>query len=321
MFKWQSGALRKYNMKNKNKKIDWSSKQRRQSLIDTRRYLWREDTIEKIAKWIDLRHGMCVLDVGCGLGYLGYTFWPFFKKSGRYIGVDINPKLLLETKKTAKIWAKRKPFVITGDSYKLPLMSNSVDCVMCQTLLIHLKNPANVLGEFFRVVKPGGNVVCMEPDNDSWRGYNSLPVLSIDDICLLYEFKLRSNRARIKQGMGDYTLGMKILHLMKKTGFKHLDARQNDMVYILESPYDSQAQQSQFKMLRNQVVGKKKSRKSWIEEEKKLYLAGGGKIRKFNRIVRIYNNQLAVMKRQVKNREYFRCLAGSFYIAKGTKPE
>jgi ubiquinone/menaquinone biosynthesis C-methylase UbiE len=308
-------------MKNKNKKIDWSTKQYKRALIDTRKHIWRNDTIDKIAKWIGLRHGMRVLDVGCGLGYLGYTFWPYFKKTGRYVGVDINTKLILDAKRNSKIWAKRQPFFITGDVYKLPLASNSIDCVMCQTLLIHLKVPLNVLYEFFRVVKPGGVVICIEPDNLSWRCNDSRSELSVTDRCLLYEYDLIWNRGHIKQGVGDYTIGAKMLHIMKKVGFKDLDVRLNDMVYFLEPPYDSPVQQSQFKMLRNQVVGKKKGRKSWIEEEKKLYLAGGGKIRKFNRIMRIYNNQLAVMKRQVKNREYFRCLAGSFYIAKGTKPE
>jgi ubiquinone/menaquinone biosynthesis C-methylase UbiE len=307
-------------MKNKIKKIDWSSKQYKQSLIDTRRHIWRNDTVDKIAKWIGLRHGMCVVDVGCGLGYLGYSFWHYFKKNGRYIGVDINKKLLTEAKNNAKIWAKRHPFFITGDSYKLPLASNSIDFVMCQTLLIHLKEPVNVLYEFFRIIKPGGVIICIEPDNLSWRSNDSRPELSVADRCLMYEYDMMWNRGHVKLGMGDFTIGAKMLHIMKSVGFTRLDVRQNDMVYFLEPPYDSAVQQRQFKMLKNRVAGNKKDHKLWMDEEKKLYLTGGGTIKKFNRVMRIYDKILEEIKRQVKSREYFLCQAGSFFIAKGTKP-
>jgi hypothetical protein len=169
-------------------------------------------------------------------------------------------------------------------------------------------------------VKPGGVVICIEPDNLSWRSNDSRRELSVADRCLLYEYDLIWNRGHIKQGIGDYTIGAKMLHIMKKVGFRDLDVRLNDMVYFLEPPYDSPVQQSQFKMLKNQVAGKKKDRKSWMDEEKKLYLAGGGNIIKFNRVMRLYDKILTAMKKQVKRREFFRCYAGSFYIAKGTKP-
>lgn len=162
-------------MKNKKKKIDWSCRKYKQGLIDTRRILWRNDTIDMITKWLDLRSGMRVVDMGCGLGYLGHTFWPYLKKRGIYVGVDINRELLPEAKKTAKTWAKRQTFFVGGDAYKIPLASNSADCVMCQTLLMHIKDPAHVLGEFFRVLKPGGIVVCMEPDELSYRDIRTEP--------------------------------------------------------------------------------------------------------------------------------------------------
>lgn len=107
---------------------------------------------------------------------------------------------------------------------------------------------------------------------------------------------------------------------MKIAGFKQLDIRLNDKVYILDPPYEDPAQQCHLKIIKDQTADMKKRRKKWIEREKKFYLAGGGSIRKFNRVMRIYDKILTAMKRQVKSREFFCCLAGSFYIAKGTKP-
>lgn len=78
-------------MTKKAKGIDWSKRPLRQMLVEQRKFLWPEDTVAKLAAWMGLRPGMTAVDVGCGLGYLGYTYWPYFGKGGRYFGVTPPP--------------------------------------------------------------------------------------------------------------------------------------------------------------------------------------------------------------------------------------
>ena len=74
-------------------------------LVYQRKMMWREDTIEKLAAWLGIHHGMTAVDIGCGLGYLGYTYWPYFGKGGHYFGVDLNRGNLKDAKKASSEWA------------------------------------------------------------------------------------------------------------------------------------------------------------------------------------------------------------------------
>ena len=111
-------------MKKKNQKaakIDWSKDEHRKHIIEERKFLWREDSIELYAKWIGLKAGMTGVDVGCGLGYLGWTFWKYFGNGGKYIGIDISEKLILEAKEISNDWIKRSSVeFLVGDVYLYP---------------------------------------------------------------------------------------------------------------------------------------------------------------------------------------------------------
>ncbi len=47
----------------------------------------------------------------------------------------------------------------------LPFDDGTFDLVTCQTLLMHVPDPQQVLGEMLRVTRPGGLVLAAEPTN------------------------------------------------------------------------------------------------------------------------------------------------------------
>jgi SAM-dependent methyltransferase len=127
-------------------RIDWSEECRKQMLVYQRKAMWLEDTLDKLAAWIGLKPGMTAVDVGCGLGHMGYTFWPYLGESGKYFGVDTTPDLLKDAEKTAIEWAEGGEVSFkVGDAYDLPLADGFADLVMCQALLIHLARPERAL--------------------------------------------------------------------------------------------------------------------------------------------------------------------------------
>ncbi len=47
--------------------------------------------------------------------------------------------------------------LINGDLNKLPVRSNSIGLIVAMDVLEHLENDAKGIGEFYRVLKKGGN--------------------------------------------------------------------------------------------------------------------------------------------------------------------
>jgi SAM-dependent methyltransferase len=305
------------------KSIDWAEKCWKEMLIYQRKSMWLEDTVDKLAAWLGLRPGMTAVDVGCGLGYLGETYWPYFGKGGRYFGVDISPELVRDAGKAAEEWATEgETRFLTGNAYKLPFPDDFADWVMCQVLLVHLDKPELALSEMIRVAKPGGLITCSEPDNlstmlvkYSW----SLPELDTEDQLLFSKVALVCNKGRIKLGQGDSSLGVKVPHMMKKLGLTEVGIRCNDKVHYLEPPYEGPLQQYALEHVKKQWLDQRR-RTAWIDREKTEFLAGGGDAEEYRRYRELADRNLRIFRKQIEAGEYFACGAGHAYVIKGRKP-
>jgi len=105
-----------------------------------------------------LRAGARLLEVGSGTGVLtreahGWT-------ESRVFGLDINPHSL----RFARIYDPGTSFTL-GDGHALPYADAAFDLVYCHFLLLWVLDPAQVVREMRRVVRPGGWVLALaEPD-------------------------------------------------------------------------------------------------------------------------------------------------------------
>jgi SAM-dependent methyltransferase len=306
------------------KKIDWSEERWKEMLVYQRKYMWFEDSLDKLSVWLGLKPGMTAVDIGCGLGYLGYTYWPYYGKGGRYFGVDISNELAQDAKKAAKDWAvSGEAFFITGDAYKLPFPGDFADCVMCQALLMHLEKPELALAEMIRVAKPGGLIMCHEPDNLSAaleKGHSSIPELDLEEQLLLAKIAIISNKGRIKLGRGDLGIGPKIPMMMKKLGLEEIDLRLNDRVFHLEPPYEIPIQQHQLENVKKHWLPKdEKEFDFWLEREREEFLAGGGEMEDYDRIKKVVDRLKPVYRQQLENGKFFVCGGSHLYVIKGRK--
>ncbi len=303
--------------------IDWSTPCWKEMLVYQRKAIWHKDTLDRMAAWLGFKPGITLADVGCGLGYLGYTYWPYFGQGGRYYGVDASPALILDAANAAKGWATGGEFQFAaGDAYRLPLPEGLADVTTCQTLLIHLDEPERALAEMVRVTKPGGLIVCHEPDNVSRRVgglYSSLPQLDIEDHLLVAKVSLICNKGRIALGLGDNSFGGKVPHLMKRLDLTDIQIRNNDKVAFLEPPYENPNQAILLEKIKKQFFDTERQ-EVMRNRERKEFLARGGDLKEYERYLEIDNRALAVMRRQIADGEYFMCTAQDFYVVKGTKP-
>jgi ubiquinone/menaquinone biosynthesis C-methylase UbiE len=111
---------------------------------------------------MNLRHGSISADLGCGLGFDVRRLSALVGPEGRAIGVDAS-LALIEAARSASHGFPAVEF-IQADIHHLPFENGLLHSCKVDRTLQHVERPAAVLNEMFRTVRPGGVVVCAEPD-------------------------------------------------------------------------------------------------------------------------------------------------------------
>jgi len=107
--------------------------------------------------------GLRVADVGCGGGYLSEQL---AQQGARVIGIDVAEGAI----RAASIEARKSGLEIhyvQANADALPLADASVERVICTDVLVHVPDPAPVVREIGRVLKPGGKCF-FSTINRSW---------------------------------------------------------------------------------------------------------------------------------------------------------
>lgn len=220
---------------------------------------------------------------------------------------------------------------IRGDAKTLPFPDETFDFTTCQTLLMHSPSPDAFLAEMVRVTRSGGIVTCFEPDNVTAmraRPYQSFREPSLDDDLLHIRVHHHWAEGRKKLGLGDYSIGNRVPGMMQKLGLKDIGIRANDMVGLLQPPYDTPAMVFRLEQLRRGIAETEKRGKKRFNidrEFRKLFFAGGGTEhvwRKFTTMSRKNAmEQLETMKKQCEEGTIHTCGGScSFFCIRGKKP-
>ena len=120
--------------------------------------LWRDQAWRRAAvRAAALAGGESVLDVACGTGDLAGLF--SHAGAGRVVGLDFCEEMLAEARRK---FARRPIEWVRGDAMALPMPDGELDVVSIAFGIRNVADPARALGEFRRVLRPGGRVVVLE---------------------------------------------------------------------------------------------------------------------------------------------------------------
>jgi len=136
------------------KSVDWSGKYAPNSPLSGRLTQFADAVVTRVAAGGEL------LDLGCGTGEItrhlaavGY----------RMTGCDIAPQMLSRAaaadEHRSVSWIQLDPGWQT-----LPFASRSLDAVIAASVLEYAEDPAAILGECARVLRPGGTLLCTVPN-------------------------------------------------------------------------------------------------------------------------------------------------------------
>jgi len=97
-----------------------------------------------------------VVDVACGPGFLTLAF---AEKCEHVLGVDATGEFLSRARREAELRQIHNVVFSLGDANQLDLEDGIFDCASCRAAFHHFPDPARVLGEMRRVVRPGGKIL------------------------------------------------------------------------------------------------------------------------------------------------------------------
>ena len=120
--------------------------------------------IEATREFLARHPGALVLDVGCGEGVL-------LRDSG-FTPVQLDISMIRLHKARAE-----SNLLVCADGMELPFADASFDVVLLIALLEHVSQPERIVDETWRVLKPGGEVAILVP-NDAWMSLGRLLLLT-----------------------------------------------------------------------------------------------------------------------------------------------
>ena len=152
----------------------------RERLITELLYPVRDTVLDKA----EFQPGDIVLDVGTGDGLIAFGALERLGPSGHVVFSDISQDLLdhCRAAAAAKGLLDRCCFVLASADSLDGIADASVDVVTTRSVLIYVKDKAEALRAFYRVLKPGGRISVFEPinvlmrDPDRLLGYDITPV-------------------------------------------------------------------------------------------------------------------------------------------------
>lgn len=105
-----------------------------------------------------LKENEVVLDLGSGAGIDCFLAANKVGLKGKVIGVDMTPEMIEKAQNNAKKNGAKNVEFKLGEIENLPVADNSIDVVISNCVINLSTDKPRVLGEVYRVLKPGGRI-------------------------------------------------------------------------------------------------------------------------------------------------------------------
>jgi ubiquinone/menaquinone biosynthesis C-methylase UbiE len=171
---------------------------------------------------VGLRPGDTAIDLGCGPRGIIELLAERVSPGGRVVGLDGDPAHVTMASGLVANQALSNVEIVFADARHTGLPSGSFDLVHARTLLVTLPEPAEVLAEMVRLVRPGGWVAGMEPDTEAAICYPPHP--AFDRLREIFTIAFSRNGA-------DPHIGRRMAELYRQAGLEDVTLEARAEVY------------------------------------------------------------------------------------------
>jgi SAM-dependent methyltransferase len=252
----------------------WGSSAEAELLARRAEGFWNVDYFERIIlPLLALPRGACVVDVGAGNGALTFLL-ARLRPDLDLTGVDLTAELVSAANDEARKRSLANVRFVEGDATRLEFPDAHFDAAVCQTLLVHLPEPARAVKEMARVLRPGGAFMAAEFHilNIDWPIASATGATpSVAESARYADLLTRGHRL---SGQGELQVGARVPFLASDAGLDVIDCRINDRVAHAFPPYRSAAQQASVAEAQAWVtLLEDKGYRAWVENS--MRAAGG----------------------------------------------
>lgn len=198
---------------------------RMNSVISFKRHIaWRRETMKRM----NVKKSSRALDVCCGTGDWTIALGKAVGADGSVIGLDFSKNMLSIGEKKVREAGLSNITFVHGNAMELPFADDEFDYVTIGFGLRNVPDYMQVLSEMYRVLKPGGMVVCLETSQPTLIGFKQLYYVYFRYIMPLFgkifaksyeEYSWLQESARTFPGMKE------LKKMFEETGFVGVEAK------------------------------------------------------------------------------------------------
>ena len=106
-----------------------------------------------------IQKGQTILDLGSGAGFDCFLAARETGESGKVIGIDMTPEMVMQARKNAKKGNYKNVEFIIGEIENLPIENDSIDLIISNCVINLSNQKEQVFREAFRVLKQNGSIL------------------------------------------------------------------------------------------------------------------------------------------------------------------
>jgi SAM-dependent methyltransferase len=171
---------------------------------------------------VGVERGWNAIDLGCGPSGIIDLLAERVGPEGHVTGLDVNPSNVTLAREFVDELGLTNADVAEGDARRTRLPPSSFDLAHARTLLVTIPDPAAVVAEMVRLVRPGGWVAAVEPDGGGSVCYPPHPAW--DRLSLIYWSSWQSDGA-------DLFIGRRLPELLRQAGLVDIGVEAKAEIY------------------------------------------------------------------------------------------
>jgi len=182
---------------------------------------WRRKAVKAAA----IALGSSALDVACGTGKLTFALADVAGPSGRVVGLDLAPAMLVEARRMSG--GRQGVTFELGNALALPFPDGTFDAATIAFGMRNLASFEDGFAEMARVVRGGGRVVCLElsKPRPRWFGRIYIGVFRVFAPALGTLFRRRSAYAYLPHSLDGFPDPGEIAATMRRVGLRDVKVR------------------------------------------------------------------------------------------------